>query len=100
MVELAMALAIMGILASVATLSLRSSVTHARLQQAVDRLSTDLILVRDHALRDQQNRTIVFDRLNRSYQATGVPSLTGPSDIAVSLAALLPPLLPGEGARG
>ena len=48
MVELALALAlaIMGVLASVAALSLRSSVAHSRLQQAVNRLSSDLILVR------------------------------------------------------
>ena len=87
MVELAMALAIMSILASVAVLSLRSSVTHARLQQAVDRLSTDLILVRDQALRDQMEYKIIFNPSNRSYKAAGVRSLKGPMGIDVSLAA-------------
>ena len=86
MAELSMALAIMAILASVAALSLRSSVTHARLQQAVDRLTTDLILVRDQALRDQQTRTIVFNTTQRTYKAAGVTSLKGLKDIYVSLA--------------
>ena len=86
LVELVMALAIIGILASVAALNLRSSVAHSRLQKAVSRLSSDLILVRDQAMRDQQDRSIVFNHEQRTYQAVGVRSLRGRSDIDVSLA--------------
>lgn len=86
MIELSMALVIMGIIGSVAVLSLRSSVTHSRLQLTVDRLTSDLHLVRDQALRDQKNFAIVFNEGQRSYSAAGVRSSIDPRDISVSLA--------------
>lgn len=87
MVELLMALSVIAVLASVATLSFRSSVAQAELQQAADRLIADLRLVRNQALTDQQSYTVLINTTTLNYQVTGVKGIQGPQDISVNLAA-------------
>ncbi len=87
LVELIIALTIIGIMAAVATLSFNSSHQQAKLQQAADRLTADLRLVANQARQDQQAYELVVDTANCSYQAIGVKSLTGKSDINVDLGA-------------
>ena len=87
LLELIIALMIIGIMAAVATLAFNSSHQHAKLQQAADRLTADLRLVANQARQDQQAYELVVDTANCTYQAVGVKSLTGKSDIVVDLGA-------------
>jgi type II secretory pathway pseudopilin PulG len=87
MVELVMALSIIAVLASTATLSFRGSIAQAELQQAADRLIADLRLVRDQAKSDQQSYSLKINTVTLRYQAVGVMRLKSPQDISENLAA-------------
>jgi len=85
LIELVIAVSIVGILASLAAVRFNSSTEYAQLQHAADTLLTDLRLVRDQARTDQQSYTFLIDPVSCSYQAPGVSALKGPTDITVDL---------------
>ena len=83
--ELIIVLAIIGIMAAVATQAFNNSHQQAKLQQAADRLTADLRLTANQARQRQQTIDLVVNTAACSYQATGVKSLTGKDDINVDL---------------
>jgi len=85
LIELIMVISIMAIIASTAALSFRSSLCLSQLQGAADRLISDLYLVRNQALKDQQDRTLQIDIINNTYSALQVPESFSPGDISVCL---------------
>jgi len=86
MAEYTIALCIILILASVASVGFISSLDHAKLENAAARFTADLKLTRGQARRAQQTCTLTVDKANLTYKAAGVPGLYGPDDISVNLA--------------
>ena len=87
MTELVIVTAIVGVMASIASLHFYSSIEYHRLQSAADRLSSDLQLVRSQALKNQQPSSLDITTATCSYIAAGVPDMASPADdIAVCLA--------------
>jgi len=84
--ELLIVLAVIAILASVATLRFGYALDNAQITSAADRLIADLQLVRDQAIRNQQSYTLTIDTASCSYQAPGVRSLANRPDIIANLA--------------
>ena len=86
LIELVIVLAIIAIMASVATLTFNQATAKVQLQTAADRLITDLRLVRDQARRDQKPYTLQIHPASRTYQAIGVRDTDNTQDISVNLA--------------
>ena len=86
LVEIVITMFILSVLVSMAALAFRGSLDHSHLQNAADRFSADLRLVRDQARRDQQSYTFLITPANLSYHAPGVSMLHSPADISVCLA--------------
>ena len=85
LVEVLIGVSIVAIMAAVATVNITGAITSARLQHAADRLRSDLNLVRNHAMTQQQSYSVQFDTATRSYTAPGVRSLKDQQDISVCL---------------
>ncbi|MCP4708426.1 MAG: hypothetical protein GY869_07370 [Planctomycetes bacterium] len=85
LVELILAVCIIGIFAAVATIPFSRASTDAQLTNAADRLVNDLILVRDQARREQKPFSLVFNQINLSYKATGVLDINNADEISVNL---------------
>jgi len=86
LVEVVLALVILGILMAVAMVAFRNGVQGALLQRAADRLVADLHLVHSQALRDRADREIIFDVASRSYSSTTVRDPDTGQLLSVSLA--------------
>jgi prepilin-type N-terminal cleavage/methylation domain-containing protein len=86
LVEIVITMFIVSVLVSMAALAFRGSLNRSHLQNAADRFSADLCLVRDQARRDQKSYTFIIIPASLSYQAPGVPMLHSPADISVCLA--------------
>lgn len=84
--ELLIVVAIIGITASVATMAVNKSINNAKLQNAADKLVSDLQLLRDSSRRDQQSYTLSIDPQHQTYSLpeTSVSGSTG-SNISVDL---------------
>ena len=85
LVEVLVGVSIVAIMAAVATVNITGAITSARLQHAVDRLSSDFNRVRDHAMTQQQSYSVLFNTAACSYTAPGVPSIKDQQDISVCL---------------
>ncbi len=85
LVELLIAMTIIAVIASVATLKFSSTVGPAELQHAAERLMGDLKQVRAQAMKEKTSYRLEIDTATVSYQAIGVNDLHRRSDIKVEL---------------
>ena len=84
-IEIVMGFTIVGILAAVTTVSFLSVLKRSQLDNAADRLTADLRLVRQQAIRDQAHRTLQIDAAGRSYLAENVHDQAGSDSLSVDL---------------
>jgi Tfp pilus assembly protein FimT len=85
--EILISVAIIGVLASTATLSFRGVLAGSRTAQAAERIAADIQQIQTTAVREQKSYKLLFNLSQCSYAAAGVQSaLAGNTPLATSLA--------------
>lgn len=75
LIELAIALLVMGILAGVAAPRYADSLAHFRVESAARRVAADMAYARRQAIDNAASRTITFDAAADSYELDGVDDI-------------------------
>jgi type IV fimbrial biogenesis protein FimT len=80
-VEIAIVVLVLGILAAVAAPKYQAALTIQRADAAARRLAADLRLARNYALKVSQTQTVTFDLTAESYAMSSMPALDRPATV-------------------